>query len=124
MRPRRMPDYDVKEFLRFKASMEGRLSSGSDEFKGRTLRFAPSEIVGEMQEEAIDIANYAYMLYSRLERLRAQTEDMGARLKSTSAEIRERVFRRNQLQREVWEMEDRLERLRRAVEEVESAEGA
>lgn len=56
-------------FEDFAARIRGRLEVGKREYGDSSFRRPMVELVGEIQEELLDVAGWAFILYSRLERL-------------------------------------------------------
>lgn len=65
-----MPD----TFDAFLAQVRSRLERGREVFADRSLERTGPELLSEVQEELADVAGWSALLWSRLERLRAELQ--------------------------------------------------
>lgn len=64
-------DDDRVTFFR---ALDSRLTAGAAAYGQRSFERPPAELVDELEQEALDIAGWGYVLWVRLRRLREQTE--------------------------------------------------
>ena len=55
------------QFPRFVESLRARLEVGRQEYGDRSLMRAPEELLGELAEEAMDLAGWGFMLWTRIQ---------------------------------------------------------
>ncbi len=60
----------MKHYKKFTEKMRVRMEKGYETYKDRTLERPLNEIIKEAQDEAIDLANYSMMIYSKLEEMK------------------------------------------------------
>ena len=66
---RLLPD-PLGDWPRFAAAVRLRLDAGRSAYGDRSFSAAPSELLVELQQEALDLAGWGFVLWKRLERLR------------------------------------------------------
>ena len=71
-------DHDLAWRL-FASCVAKRLEVGAREYGDRSFSRAPAELVAEMQDEALDVAGWGFVLWCRLQRMREALEGLEAR---------------------------------------------
>lgn len=62
----------------FASCVAKRLEVGAREYGDRSFSRAPAELVAEMQDEALDVAGWGFVLWCRLQRMRETLEGLEA----------------------------------------------
>ena len=57
-------------FPAFASAVRHRLEAGSETYGNRSFTRDPAELIGELQQEALDLAGWGYILFCRLEAMR------------------------------------------------------
>jgi hypothetical protein len=65
-------------FPAFVGAVKARLDAGRDAYGDASFSRDPAELVGELQQEALDLAGWGYVLWCRLERMRTALEAIGS----------------------------------------------
>jgi len=65
-----MTDHE-KELAQFWLRLRKRLEAGAREYGEISFRREPSELIGEIEEELLDVCGWAFILWCRLRRLQA-----------------------------------------------------
>jgi hypothetical protein len=73
-----MPDYTDREFAEFVSDLASRLDVGGAEYQGKSFQKTPNELVDEIRAELIDVAGWAFILLTRINRLKAKVEVSGS----------------------------------------------
>jgi hypothetical protein len=60
----------LDDFAAFAAEARKRLDAGRVAYGDASFSKAPAELVAELQQEALDLAGWGFVLWSRLERMR------------------------------------------------------
>jgi hypothetical protein len=58
----------------FAAAVRARLDAGARQYGDRSFARPPGELVGELEAEALDLAGWGFVLWSRLRTLRAAAD--------------------------------------------------
>ena len=58
-------------FAEFVAGVEGRLDKGQQEYGERSFSREPAELLSELEQEALDLAGWGFVLFTRLQQMRA-----------------------------------------------------
>lgn len=64
-------------FGAFVAALAGRLEAGRVAYGNASFTRDPAELVGELQQEALDLAGWGYILFCRLEAMRDALSEPG-----------------------------------------------
>ncbi len=64
----------LARYPEFTAAVGERLEAGSETYGDRSFSLAPGSLVAELEQEALDLAGWGYVLWHRLERMRAAAE--------------------------------------------------
>ena len=59
----------------FMSEVRARLEKGRDEYQDRGFNRPPAELLGELHEEALDLAGWGFVLWHRIETLRGRVDD-------------------------------------------------
>lgn len=62
---------DLEHFTR---ELHARLEVGEREYGGASFTAAPTSLIGELQQEALDIAGWGFILWRRLEAFRRRLD--------------------------------------------------
>jgi hypothetical protein len=57
------------DFLRFVSEVALRLEAGRESYGDHSFACAPSELLGEIEEELLDVAGWSFILWCRLQAL-------------------------------------------------------
>lgn len=63
------------EFNDFVYALEARLDAGEQEYGDSSFSKHPLVLVQEIQEELLDVANWAFILYSRMSSIKDELEE-------------------------------------------------
>jgi len=64
------PEYQI-DFDTFVAKLESRLQGGADEYGNKSFSSHPIVLLEEVEEELLDVCNWAFILYYRLKDIKA-----------------------------------------------------
>lgn len=64
----------LARYPEFTAAVGERLEAGADAYGDRSFSLSPASLVAELEQEALDLAGWGYVLWHRLERMRAAAE--------------------------------------------------
>lgn len=64
----------------FSETVRARLEAGRVSYGDRSFGLPPSALIGELEQEALDLAGWGYVLWSRLRALRAAAERLEGEL--------------------------------------------
>ncbi len=64
------PEYKT-HWPQFKEELEARLIQGHKEYGDKSFELSPWDLVGEIQQEVMDIVGWGFILWVRLEKLNA-----------------------------------------------------
>lgn len=64
----------LDRFPAFVAELRGRLEAGARAYGDRSFDRAPAELLGELEQEALDLAGWGFVLFERIRRARAAAE--------------------------------------------------
>lgn len=68
----------LDRFPEFAEHVLARLRTGEHEYHDRSFSCAPPELIGELEQEALDLAGWGFVLWCRLRRLRQAAERLGS----------------------------------------------
>lgn len=60
----------LEAFDAFAGEVRSRLEAGRAEYGDRSFARPPAELIGELQQEALDLAGWGFVLWCRLEAMR------------------------------------------------------
>lgn len=60
----------------FAARVRGRLEAGRAAYADESFSKEPDELLGELQQEAMDLAGWGFVLFTRIERMREAIENI------------------------------------------------
>jgi len=63
---------DDAEVARFLSMVRARLEAGRDEYGDRSFSRAPTELIGEIEEELLDVVGWSAVLFAKVQRLRRE----------------------------------------------------
>lgn len=62
-------DYD-DDFINFQTECRARLKDGAREYGNESFNRNPQQLIGEIEEELMDVTNWSFILFARLQRIR------------------------------------------------------
>ena len=62
-------DHWEKDFNRFYEMMEDRMWKGEHEYGNTSFKTTPKETITEIQEELLDVANWSFILWRKLDNI-------------------------------------------------------
>lgn len=65
-------DDALERWPAFAASVRARLEAGARAYGDASFERSPAELVGEIEQEVLDVCGWAFVLHERLRRLRAR----------------------------------------------------
>jgi len=63
---------DDAEVARFLSMVRARLEQGRREYGDRSFSRAPTELIGEIEEELLDVVGWSAVLFAKVQRLRRE----------------------------------------------------
>lgn len=72
------PADPLDPFADFTAALHGRLEAGRATYADRSFERAPAELIAELEQEALDLAGWGFVLWVRLRALRSKAEELSA----------------------------------------------
>jgi hypothetical protein len=63
----------------FFAALKGRLKQGQAAYGDKSFAREPSELLGELEQEALDLAGWSFVLWTRLRNLKAAAAAAGVK---------------------------------------------
>jgi hypothetical protein len=76
-------------FQAFASAVRHRLQAGSETYGNRSFTREASELVDELQQEALDLAGWGYILFCRLEAMREALAEEGERIPARAEDGRQ-----------------------------------
>lgn len=68
------PEGPLSAYPSFAASVASRLAQGAKEYGDASFARDPGDLVGELQQELLDVMGWGYILWTRLEALRVRLD--------------------------------------------------
>ena len=75
MKIEKEPDY-INDFIDFAAELQSRLRAGSDEYGDKSFTSDPMQLLTEIQEELLDVANLSFILHCRLKAIKKALKEV------------------------------------------------
>ena len=63
-------DDTIMDMEAYISQLKGRMAKGNHEYKEISFSKDPEELIQEIQEELLDVSNWGFILWQRLERIR------------------------------------------------------
>jgi hypothetical protein len=69
-----------EHFIPFVNRLDAKMKKGFEEYGDGSFSRPPMELIGELQQEAIDLAGWGMILWCRLEDLKPKCEELNEKL--------------------------------------------